>query len=113
MTEPNVEDLRARFGSERETTKPSQAGLEFLEQEKMRVKAEQEAKKIANDLARPATREAIEKEGYLYHFAPNKYSESIAEKGLVSNIDPRASQGPGKIFYWTDPSHAFGRWFCS
>lgn len=103
---PNLEDIRARFGSGPETSKPSQAGLEFLEKEKIRVTAEREAKKIANDLARPATREAIEKEGYLYHFAPNKYAESIAEKGIVSNKDPRAAQGAGKIFYWTDPSKA-------
>jgi len=105
---PNMEDLRARFkgSSGLETTEPSQAGLEFLEKEKIRVTAEREAKKIANDLARPATREAIEKEGYLYHFAPDKYAESIAEKGIISNKDPRASQGPGKIFYWTDPSEA-------
>jgi len=105
---PSLEDIRARFkgSSGLEATEPSQAGLEFLEKEKIRVEAENKAIKIENDLARPATREAIEKEGYLYHFAPNRYAENIAEKGLASNKDPRAAQGPGKIFYWTDPSRA-------
>jgi len=103
---PNMEDLRARFV---DGDTPSVSDPEVNPSAKKMIetmRAEKEAKKNANDLARPATREAIEKEGYLYHFAPNKYSENIAEKGLVSNIDPRAPQGAGKIFYWTDPSHA-------
>jgi len=103
---PNMEDLRARFADA--GPRPDADLDKNPSAQKMieNMKAEAEAKKNANDLARPATREAIEKEGYLYHFAPNKYAENIAETGIVSNKDPRAPQGAGKIFYWTDPSHA-------
>jgi len=104
---PNLKNIRAEFADEVNTpTKPSPAALEFIEQEKIRVKTEQEAIKAQNNLARPATREAIEKEGYLYHFAPNKYAESISEKGIIANRASNAAQGPGKIFFWTDPSKA-------
>jgi hypothetical protein len=96
---PNVSDLRAQLGikpekeSEPVTLTPDQQ--KFIDQMKLEVRENQ---RLAEE-ALPSVKEAVQKEGYLYHFASTKNRESIAEKGLM----PGQAQGPGKTFFYTKP----------
>ena len=61
-----------------------------------------EAGRLAEE-ALPGTKAAIEKEGYLYHYAPKSKRDLIAKQGIIGNQAATAAQGPGKAFFFLNP----------
>jgi hypothetical protein len=68
-----------------------------------------EASRLAEE-ALPGTKAAIEKEGYLYHYAPKSKRDLIAKQGIIGNQATNAAQGPGKAFFFLNPEgHTLGQ----
>ena len=70
--------------------------IETMKQERI------ETSRLAEE-ALPGTRAAMEKEGYLYHYAPKSKRDLIAKQGIIGNQAATAAQGPGKAFFFLDP----------
>jgi hypothetical protein len=68
-----------------------------------------ETSRLAKE-ALPGTKAVVEKEGYLYHYAPKSKRDLIAKQGIIGNQAATAAQGPGKAFFFLDPEgHTLGQ----
>lgn len=98
-TGPSISELRSRFATEPTkeskpvTLTPNQQ--KFIDQLKLEKKEEE---RLAEE-ALPSAKEAVQKEGYLYHYSSTKNREKIAKQGLM----PGQAQGPGKTFFYNKP----------
>lgn len=98
---PNIEDLR-KLGSS-ETVEASHTPNPSAEALIRTMRGEiADTDRLAKE-SLPATRKAVEEDGFLYHYAPKSRRDSIKKHGIVSNQSDTAAQGAGKSFFFLNP----------
>lgn len=98
---PNIEDLR-KLGSSG-TVEASPTPNPSAEALIRTMRGEIADRDRLAEESLPATRKAVEEDGFLYHYAPKSRRDSIAKHGIVSNQSDTAAQGPGKSFFFVNP----------